>query len=172
MRIKPAANYGANLPTAKPVSAADVIEYKNDDPLAIRAKILHLQETMREQPQVDCPVKHTFAPGVYAREILLPKGSVVVGKIHKHAHLNIISKGRASVMTEFGPMEIEAPHTFVSQPGTKRAVVALEDVVWTTIHLTDETDLDKIEDQIIAKDYEELGLLDAPAQTLMLKEQL
>jgi hypothetical protein len=32
-------------------------------------------------------------------------------------------------------------------------VYALEDTVWTTIHITEETDLDKIEDYVIAKDY-------------------
>lgn len=104
----------------------------------------------------NCPVRHIFAPGAYAREMLIPAGTVIIGKIHKHAHLNFITKGRARVVTEFGPMEIEAPHTFVSEPGTKRVVHALEDVLWTTVHVTDETDLAKIEDHVIAKDYEEL----------------
>jgi hypothetical protein len=116
---------------------------------------------MMDMPQVECPVKHWFAPGVYGREILLRKDSVVVGKIHNHAHLNIISRGKCSVMTEFGPMVIDAtnePVTFTSKPGTKRVVVALEDTVWTTIHLnpTDETDLEKLENEIIAKSYDAL----------------
>lgn len=104
----------------------------------------------------NCPVRHIFAPGAYAREMTIPAGTVIIGKIHKHAHLNIISKGRGRVVTEFGPMEIEAPHTFVSEPGTKRVVHALEEMVWTTVHITDETDLAKIEDHVIAKDYDEL----------------
>lgn len=104
----------------------------------------------------NCPVRHIFAPGAYAREMTIPAGTIIIGKIHKHAHLNFITKGRAKVATEFGTIEIEAPHTFVSEPGTKRVVHALEDVVWTTVHVTDETDLAKIEDYVIAKDYEEL----------------
>lgn len=104
----------------------------------------------------NCPVRHIFAPGAYAREMTIPAGTVIIGKIHKHAHLNFITKGRAKVVTEFGPMEIEAPYTFVSQPGTKRVVHAIDDVLWTTVHVTDETDLGKIEDYVIAKDYEEL----------------
>lgn len=102
------------------------------------------------------PLQHTFAPGAYGRTILLPKGAVVVGKIHKHAHLNIVSKGRVSVVTEFGRMDIIGPHVFTSQPGTKRALVVHEECIWTTVHLTDETDLSKIEDEIIAKTYDEL----------------
>lgn len=104
----------------------------------------------------NCPVRHIFAPGAYAREMLIPAGTIIIGKIHKHAHLNFITKGRARVVTEFGPTEITAPHTFVSQPGTKRVVHALEDTLWTTVHPTNETDLAKIEDHVIAKDYEEL----------------
>ena len=57
----------------------------------------------------ECTLKHYFAPksekygcSTYAREIFLPKGSFVVGKIHRHQHLNIISKGKVKVFTEFG----------------------------------------------------------------------
>lgn len=169
MNYAPKAYYrDAALPG--PVDAQAVVCAQGDDPLTIRTKILHLQESMlADEMHVECPVTHTFAPGVYAREMLIPKGTVIVGKIHKHAHVNIISKGKASVMTEFGPMQIEAPHTFVSQPGTKRVVVALEDVIWTTIHPTMETDLEKIEDEVIAKSYDEIGLIDSPAKTLQIE---
>lgn len=123
-----------------------------------RKLILQLQAEMLPMPQIDLPLKHHFAPGAYAREILLPAGSLVIGKIHKHAHVNVISKGRVTVYTEFGMQELSSPFTFVSEPGTKRVVVAHEDTVWTTIHPTDETDLSKIEDQVIAKSYEHLAL--------------
>ena len=122
----------------------------------IRERILRLEANLRQYEQLDLPLKHTFAPGAYAREILLPAGCIVVGKIHKHAHLNIISKGHVTVVTEFGMMEMRGVHTFTSQPGTKRALIAHEDTIWTTIHLTNETDLEKIEDEIIAKSYDEL----------------
>lgn len=104
----------------------------------------------------NCPVRHIFAPGAYAREMTIPAGTIIVGKIHKHAHLNFITKGRVKVATEFGTHEFAAPYTFVSQPGTKRVVHALEDVLWTTVHVTDETDLAKIEDEVIAKSYDAL----------------
>lgn len=127
---------------------------------------------MKELPSTlqDCTLRHIFAPGLYAREMTIPEGTVIVGKIHKHAHVNTISKGRCSVMTEFGPMEIQAPHTFVSEPGTKRVVVALEEVIWTTYHPSNETDLDKLEEGIIAKSYEEIGILDAPLGMLKIEE--
>jgi hypothetical protein len=50
----------------------------------------------------------------------------------------------------------------VSEVGLKRAVYAHEDTIWTTIHLTahvGEENLDKVEDEVIAPDYENLGLI-------------
>jgi hypothetical protein len=120
-----------------------------------RSKVLQMQDAMSQQPQIDCHVDHVFAPGLYARQIQMPAGALVVGKIHKHAHVNTISRGRCIVATEFGYEELTAPHTFVSKPGTKRAVYVLEDTVWTTYHPTEETDLGKIEDHVIAKSYDE-----------------
>ena len=119
----------------------------------------------------DCTLKHYFTPKddkygchVYAREIFLPKGSVVVGKIHRHQHLNFISKGKVTVFTEFGQKHLTAPCTFISEVGLKRAVYAEEDTTWTTVHLTEfgtEDDLDKIEDEVIAPQYGELGLIES-----------
>ena len=130
-------------------------EIAKDD---FRASVIALQEKMLASPdQIDCPVKHIFAPGCYAREMNIFKGVLIIGKIHKHKHINIISKGSVMVATEFGSLQLDAPHTFVSEAGTKRAVYALEDTIWTTIHVTDETDLEKIEDYVIAKDYNELN---------------
>lgn len=126
----------------------------------IRNGIFAIQDYMKTLPSrlEDCVVVHRFAPGCYAREMTIPKGVLIIGKIHRHAHLNIISKGKVSVITEFGPMHFEAPHTFVSDVGTKRVVFAEEETVWTTIHPTEETDLEKIEEYVIAKNYAEIGM--------------
>lgn len=123
-------------------------------PMEFRRGVLYLQEELKNWPQVDPPLRHHFADGSYAREMLIPAGTMVIGKIHRHAHVNVISKGRIYVATEFGCEILEAPFTFVSKPGTKRAVYAIEDTVWTTIHVTNETDLEKVEDVVICKDYE------------------
>lgn len=114
------------------------------DPAAMRAKIILLQESMTDMPQVDCPVRHTFAPGLYAREMTIPKGVTAVGAIHKTKHITTISKGRILLMTDDGIVEISAPYTGVSEAGIKRAAYALEDTVMTCYHPTNETDLDKL----------------------------
>jgi hypothetical protein len=55
---------------------------------------------------------------------------------------------------------LEAPASFISEPGTKRVVFTHEDAIWTTIHPnpTDETDLKKLEDMFTSLDYAELGM--------------
>lgn len=140
----------------------------------VRANILALESVMRQYNtdhgliDPDCPLIHAFAPGAYGRQIFIPKDTLVVGKIHKHAHLNFLMKGTVSVATEEGPMLLEGPLMMVSKAGTKRVVYTHEDTTWATVHLTDKTDLGEIEDEIIVKSYDELdALLDADVRQLL-----
>lgn len=123
-------------------------------PAVFRGSIMEIQRELSKFPQVELPITHHFAPGQYGRECHLKAGTMAIGKLHRHAHLNVISKGRIYVATEFGTKLLEAPATFVSEPGTKRAVYAIEDTIWTTIHATQETELAKIEADVICPDYE------------------
>lgn len=129
-------------------------------PTEIRAAIHALEDRIKTEGldlgADSCPVQHFFAPGSYAREITMPEGMVVIGKIHRHAHINVISRGKVRVLTYEGCQEYEAPCTFVSSPGTKRMVFILDDTVWTTVHVTDKTDLAEIEREVILQDYKEL----------------
>lgn len=128
-----------------------------DQAQGVRARLFELQAAVgAELPPVECPLQHTFIDGVYLRTIFIEAGTVVVGKIHKHRHANILSQGEVSVMTEEGGLErLKGPLTMVSPAGCKRAVYAHTDTTWTTIHATSETDLDKIEDWVIAKTYQD-----------------
>lgn len=102
---------------------------------------------------------HHFTPGVYAREINIPKGMVLTGKIHKHSHLNVISKGQVSVVDGTGGVKsYVAPFTFVSEPGIKRVLVTHTDITWTTIHPNPDniTDLAVLEDMFTCDDYKQL----------------
>lgn len=123
----------------------------------VRARLYALQQETCDLPEVDCPLQHVYPPGLYLRTIFIPKGTVVVGKIHRHRHGNILSQGEVAVLTESGGLEqLRGPITVVSEPGTKRAVYALTDVVWTTIHLnpSDTQDLEQLEREIIAPTYQ------------------
>lgn len=133
--------------------------------LSSRDRVNIIEDEMRKHEQVDCPVTHYFSQGIYAREIFIPKGTLLTGKIHKFAQLNIMSKGDLSVLTEDGVKRVQAPFTIVSPPGTKRIAYAHEDTVWTTIHGTDETDLAKLEDHYIAQNDQDYAAFLEHAQT-------
>lgn len=101
-------------------------------------------------PQIECPVKHFFAPGVYVREIFMPAGSIVIGKIHKTEHFNIIERGRCLIRHDDGQVDVlQAPLTFVSKAGVQKILYIEEDTVWKTIHVTSEVDLVKLEELLI-----------------------
>jgi len=118
-----------------------------------RKNILALEDEMRKHEQIELRVEHHFAPGVYARELFIPAGTLLTGKIHKTEHLNIISQGRISISNVGERTMITAPHTMISKPGTKRAGYAHEDTVWVTVHPTDETDLKVLEKMLIAENF-------------------
>ena len=125
----------------------------------MRESILGFQEKLAELPQVEIPLTHHFSKDIYGREILMPAGTVVIGKIHKHSSLNILAGGEISLLTEEGTKRIKAPYTVVSKPGIKRVIYVHKDATWVTVHGTDEKDVDKIEDQFIAKTYDDVAKL-------------
>jgi len=115
-----------------------------------------LQDTILAMPQTECEILHHYAPGLYVREMRQPAGVLVVGKIHKTSHMNIIPSGRCTVATESGPMEITGPFMYRSEVGAKRVIYAHEDTVWLNLIPTDLTDPDEIEAAIIAEDWSEV----------------
>lgn len=121
-----------------------------------RERVDRLEEALINTPQIDCPVRHHFAPGVYAREITIPKGTVLVGAVHKRDNLVVLSAGRLRLVTDDGTIEIAAPHTRMCKAGAKNAAVALEDSVWTNFFATDETDTDKLVELLTDSTADEL----------------
>lgn len=125
-----------------------------------REKILALEKSM--QTELPClygdsaPLNHTFGDGFYLREIFVPAGMLVVTKIHKFEHPVFILKGECLVYSETGVKRIKAPYYMITPAGTKRVVYVLKDTNWVTVHQTKEKDLIKIEEEIIAKTFEEV----------------
>jgi hypothetical protein len=152
------------LPTIKSLHELSV--------LSAREKIINLEHALidavrQDRPEFQpgntddtCPIKHHWAPGLYAREIFIPAGTIIIGKIHKHAHVNAILTGNVMVATPFGVEALNGPVNFVSKPWTKRAVFAITDTIWTTYHPTDKTTVQDVEAEIIAASFDE-----APAIT-------
>ena len=63
---------------------------------------------------------------------------------------------------EYGIKTIQAPHHGVTKPGTKRAIFTHEDCVFVTVHATDCTTPEEVEEEVIAKDFNDPAIaLDA-----------
>lgn len=92
---------------------------------------------------------HHFADGIYGRELFIPAGTVLTGKIHRHSTLNLLIQGDITVTTPEGMRRIQAPAVFVSEPGTKKAGYAHTDTIWVNVHPTKITDLEAIEAKFI-----------------------
>lgn len=139
-------------------------------PTEVRNQVTEFAESLKQFPQEELPVQHDFLDGVYMRTVFMKAGLVVVGKIHKQEHVAIISQGSATVITEHGRQEIKAPYLFKSPPGARRALLIHEDMVWTTVHRSDHTDLESLEEQLIAKDFNDPVFVELERKALALKE--
>ena len=117
--------------------------------------LLKMFEQCEKLPQIEIPLKHYFSDGVYIREVIMPKNSFIVGKIHKTKHMNIVQQGKCLVWMNGEVHNIEAPYTFESEAGTQKILKIIEDTVWTTIHATEETDIDTLEESLATTSLEE-----------------
>lgn len=112
--------------------------------------VSELGHAMARMPQVQCELTHRFAPGVYLREIKMPAGTVVIGKVHRTEHFNVLIQGACLIVHDDGRREeLRAPMTFVSKSGVQKVLYILEDMIWQTIHPTDETDMAKLDEMIV-----------------------
>lgn len=101
-----------------------------------RECIQALENEMLKMPQVEIIPRHYFIGGLCAREITIPAGTLLTGKIHLEDHLNFVS-GDISVETDEGMTRLTGVQIAVpSKKGIKRAGYAHADTIWTTVHAT------------------------------------
>ena len=149
----------ATLPEVKTEFKPEPIHIPNVD---YRITLLRMERAMRQHPgRMDndfYPMKHTFAHGLYIRQIKVPAGHLVLTYIHKQSHPAFLMQGDVTVIQEEGHKRIQAPKEFITDAGTQRMCFCHTDTVWTTVHLNlnNERDIDKIEKEIYACHYNEL----------------
>ncbi len=102
-------------------------------------------------------VEHQFTEGICMRSLRLPQGTLCVTKIHGTQHPLAIMQGVLTIWTpDKGAITYSAPNIIITEPGTRRIVFAHTDFTAVTFHPTTETDISKIEDQIIMKHHNRL----------------
>lgn len=148
---------------SKQISASEISAMRElfaDTRLQTREGILEFEKFIKSLPESlgedPFPLYHTFADGLYSREIHLPAGHVLVGKLHRHESMVYMLKGRVLVADENGSRELIGPVHFVSKPGVKRVGYVLDDVVWIDIHATKATTIKEAEKEIFVDSYEDM----------------
>tara|TARA_R100000152_G_C6693336_1_gene124431 strand:+ start:301 stop:765 length:465 start_codon:yes stop_codon:yes gene_type:complete len=103
------------------------------------------------------PLKHTFADGIYVRQMDMRAGSVVIGAIHNHLHVWFLLSGKLEVAKEDSIEEFIAPCYVLASPGSKRVIYAVEDSIFINIHKnpTNTENIDELEEEIVSKTFEE-----------------
>ena len=138
-----------SLALVKAVSSVDITER--------RSKLNQLEQAMLTGEQVDIPVKHRFSGDIYSREILIPKGTLLTGRIHKFDHFDIMLSGDISVSTDNGEVKrLTGLNIMEGRSGKKRAGYAHEDTRWITFHSAEERDPEEMYEFLTCGSFEEL----------------
>jgi hypothetical protein len=114
-----------------------------------REKVISFEKLLlaHEDGEV-CTMKHHFAPGLYAREMFMPKDTVLTGAVHKTEHL-VITVGDVMVTIDGDMTRLTGHNTFLSKPGAKRVMYSVEDTWVTGFFVTDKTDIAEIENDVV-----------------------
>jgi len=110
------------------------------------------------------PLKHTFAKGVYVREMFMQAGGLVIGKVHKNDHIWFLLSGELEIATENGAELFIGPCYVKSPAGTKRVLHAITDSVFVNVfpNPNNITDIEELENNLTCtyySNYEKYKLL-------------
>lgn len=129
----------------------------------VNEKIEVMEAYMLDQPQIEIPVDHRFVNGMYAREIVIPAGTLLTGRVHKFGYIDIMLEGDITVATPDGTKRLQGLNIMEGMPGRKRAGYAHKTTRWLTVHRTEVTDPEGIEDVLTVRTMAEyVALLEAP----------
>jgi len=125
-------------------------------------KVAALTDQFLTLEQTQCPLKHLFEGNLYIREIRIPVGTLLTGRVHRHGHVCQLLEGSVVLVQRDGSRDaFQAPSEIVTLPGYQMVVYAVDDVIARTIHPnpTGERDIATLEADIFesAESVKELG---------------
>ena len=103
------------------------------------------------QFDADPKIQNYFSDGLYAKQMVIPKGYTACQHKHNYSHLSILAKGRVNVITDDYNQEYIAPACIEIKAEIYHQIVALEDSVWFCIHATEEADPEQAEELLISR---------------------
>lgn len=116
------------------------------DPESVRALEAHLIG----QPQINLHTQHVVHGGMCCRHGFIPAGTLLTGALTNCDNICVVM-GDITVTTDDGVQRLTGVHVLAAKAGAKRAGVAHADTFWATIHRTDLTDVQAIEDEMTSE---------------------
>ena len=126
------------------------------DPNPTMDQLMALQQRMIDMggDLVGPEVENLFADGVYGRKLVIPAGILLMGKLQRKANITVQLYGDIEVTTDNGPKRLVGQHVFRAPAMTKRIGWTHMETVWLTVHATTETDIEKIEQDLIIPEWD------------------
>jgi len=122
----------------------EIIKYEVPEAIA------RIQTEMVNMPQATNTVTtHYLVPGLYCRKLWRQADTTIVGKIHKKAHLFMCVEGEILAYHDGVATRLLPGDVIECKPGTKRVTHAVKDSIGITVHPTDKTNLEDIEEDLI-----------------------
>jgi hypothetical protein len=98
-----------------------------------------LEKALLEMPQIDeegFQLKEWQSGGMYCRQITIPEGCLLTGRIYKRDHMEVMVSGDISIVSAEGVSKrYEGQNTIEAKSGKRQAGYAHKETIWMTINL-------------------------------------
>lgn len=93
-------------------------------------------------------VQHFFLDGLYTKRMMIPAGYEVGKHVHDFAHQSQLAKGSVLLDVDGVVTKYVAPAYMHIEAGKQHIITAITDSIWFCMHITDETDPEKIDESL------------------------
>jgi len=119
-----------------------------------------LESELKKLPQLtdeDYQLKEYYSGGLYCRQITIPAGALITGRIYKFDHIEMMVSGEITIISADGPKNTyEGFNVISAKSGKRQAGLAISDTVWMTVNQVPENvPLNKMLDYTSVLTYEE-----------------
>ena len=118
-------------------------------------EILRISKVLKKLPQATFAREFFYLPGVAVGVMFLPAGSLLTGKIHKHAHIAILAEGTLRLADDDNAFVITAPYVAYGKAGIKRLGYAETDCTFINVLSTNIVGADELDKEMVVDTHDE-----------------
>lgn len=103
-----------------------------------RGMFERLEKALLKLPQItaeDYQLKEFYSGGLYCRQITIPKGALITGRIYKFDHIEMMLSGEIEIVSaDGGKKTYTGTNVIAAKSGKRQAGLAIKETVWMTIN--------------------------------------